>query len=149
MRLGEILNLQWTDIDLERKLIRVGDREGFTTKSKRARVIPMNDQLIEIMWSRKSSAASELVFHRKGQKLREEFVSKKFKHFARRAGLEERVRFHSMRHTFASWLVQDGVSLYEVQKLLGHSNIAVTQVYSHLQPGQLHATVNRLSLPLN
>ncbi len=46
-------------------------------------------------------------------------------------------------------LVQDGVSLYEVQKLLGHSNIAVTQVYSHLQPEGLHATVNKISVQLN
>jgi integrase/recombinase XerD len=57
---------------------------------------------------------------------------------------DKNLHFHSLRHTFASWLVQDGVSLYEVQKLLGHSSIAVTQVYSPLQPEQLHATVNRI-----
>ncbi len=46
--------------------------------------------------------------------------------------------------TIAVWLVQDGVSIYEVQKLLGHSGIAVTQVYSHLRLESLHATVNRI-----
>jgi site-specific recombinase XerD len=60
-----------------------------------------------------------------------------------------RLHLHSLRHTFASWLVQDGVSLYEVQKLLGHSSIAVTEIYSHLQPEQLHETVNRLKVSLN
>jgi site-specific recombinase XerD len=49
----------------------------------------------------------------------------------------------------AGQLVQDGVSLYEVQKLLGHSNIAVTQVYSHLQPEQLHNTVNKIHISMN
>jgi len=57
--------------------------------------------------------------------------------------------FFNLGHTFASWLVQDGVSLYEVQKLLGHSNIAVIQMYSHLQPEGLHSTVNRITIPSN
>jgi site-specific recombinase XerD len=78
------------------------------------------------------------------------WVSHKFKYYVYEARFsDDRLHFHSLRHTFASWLVQDGVSLYEVQKLLGHSSIAVTQVYSHLQPEQLHATVNRLKVGLN
>jgi len=149
MRLGEILNLQWTDIDLIRKVIRVGNRDGFTTKSKKGRNIPVSDQLAELMQSRKARASSELVFHINGKLLRDEFVSKRFKHFVRKAGLNDKLHFHSLRHTFASWLVQDGVSLYEVQKLLGHSNITVTQVYSHLQPEKLHSTVNRIKISVN
>jgi site-specific recombinase XerD len=54
-----------------------------------------------------------------------------------------------MRHAYASWLVQKGASLYEVQKLLGHSSIAVTQIYAHLAPSQLHETVNRIQLDLD
>ena len=73
----------------------------------------------------------------------------KLKKYVTEIGLDGKLHFHSFRHTFASWLVQDGVSLYEVQKLLGHSNIAVTQVYSHLQPEGLHSTVNKISLTLN
>jgi site-specific recombinase XerD len=76
--------------------------------------------------------------------------SKSFKTYARNAlGSATKLHFHSLRHTFATWLVQDGVSLYEVQKLLGHSNISVTEIYSHLQPEQLHGTVNRLQIALN
>jgi site-specific recombinase XerD len=68
-----------------------------------------------------------------GKKLLESWVSHKFKYWVYEAKLpNDKLHFHSLRHTFASWLVQDGVSLYEVQKLLGHSNIAVTQAYSHL-----------------
>ena len=76
-------------------------------------------------------------------------VAKVFKKYAKKAALSEQVHFHSLRHTFASWLVQDGVSLYAVQKRLGHSSISVTQVYSHLQPEQLHETVNRLKINVN
>ena len=81
--------------------------------------------------------------------MEKDFISKTFKKCVLDAELDERLHFHSLRHTFASWLVQEGVSLYEVQKLLGHPSSSVTQIYSHLQPEQMHSTVNRIDLPLN
>jgi site-specific recombinase XerD len=62
------------------------------------------------------------------------------------AGLAEELKFHSLRHTFATWLIQESASLYELQKLLGHSDIKTTQMYAHLSASDLHATVNRISL---
>ena len=132
------------------KVLHVRNSATFTTKSKRNRVVPMNEQLWHMMASRKETASCELVFHDNGRRLTKDEVSKRFKKFARGAfGQATKLHFHSLRHTFASWLVQDGVSLYEVQKLLGHSNISVTEVYSHLQPEQLHETVNRIAISLN
>ena len=64
----------------------------------------------------------------------------------KKLGLDKRFGFHSLRHTFAPWLVKEGVSIYEVQKLPGHSSVAVTQVYSHLAASELQGTVNKLSL---
>ncbi|MBI5475218.1 MAG: tyrosine-type recombinase/integrase [Ignavibacteriales bacterium] len=63
--------------------------------------------------------------------------------------LNSKLHFHSLRHTFATWLVQDGVNIYEVQKLLGHSNMKVIEVYSHLVTSKLHSAVNKISLRLN
>ncbi len=74
------------------------------------------------------------------------WVQHLFKRYVRDLKLPERLHFHSLRHTFASWLVQDGATLYEVQKLLGHSSAKVTEVYSHLQPEELHSTVERIRL---
>jgi len=92
----------------------------------------------------------DIPLHKVGVKqLTKDYLSKRFKRYVHIAGMNPKLHFHSLRHTFATWLVQDGVSLYEVQKLLGHSSIAVTQVYSHLQPEQLHATVNRIVVSLN
>ena len=50
---------------------------------------------------------------------------------------KNRVVFHTLRHTFASWLVQEGVSLYVVQRLMGHKSIRMTERYSHLAPDNL------------
>jgi integrase len=53
-------------------------------------------------------------------------------------------RWHDLRHTFASWLIQDGVPLEQVSKLLGHKSLAMTMRYAHLAPNQLHAAVAKL-----
>jgi integrase len=57
---------------------------------------------------------------------------------------DQRLHFHSLRHSFASWLAQKGTSIYEIQKLLGHSDIKTTQIYAHLLPNELHKTVGKL-----
>ena len=90
------------------------------------------------------------MFTLNGKKIYDEWITHAFKKAVVAARLEDgRIHFHSLRHTFASWLVQDGVSLYEVQKLLGHSSTRVTEVYSHLQPEMRHDTVNRIHVNLN
>jgi integrase len=149
LRLGELTALEWDSIDFVRKVVLVRNTQTFTTKSGKNRVVPMNEQLWKLLALRKERATSELVFHTEGRKLEEGFVSKNFKKHVRLAMLNDRLHFHSLRHTFASWLVQDGVSLYEVQKLLGHSSSETTEIYSHLQPEQLHRTVNRISIEMN
>ena len=149
LRLGELVALQWRDVDFVRKVIVVQNSETFTTKSKRIRIVPMNEQLWRTSAVRKESATCALVFHHNNEKLSADWVSKTFKRYVRTAKLSERLHFHSLRHTFATWLVQSGVGIYEVQKLMGHSSIAVTQVYAHLAPSELHSAVNRITLPLN
>ncbi len=149
MRRGELVNLRWQDVDLQRKLIQIQSSPTFRTKQGKRRVVPMSEVVFNLLGSKAQRIRSEYIFHIKGYKINDDHASKKLKKYVGEAKLDPKLHFHSLRHTFASWLVQDGVSLYELQKLLGHSNIAVTQVYSHLQPEGLHSTVNRISLSLN
>jgi site-specific recombinase XerD len=149
MRLGEIVSLRWSQIDLDKKLINVESTEGFTTKSKKCRVIPMNKMVIKLFQRQIKKRACEYVFHLDGKKYLEDHVSKVFKKYVLKSGVNPKLHFHSLRHGFCSVLVQRGVSLYEVQKLAGHSSPSVTQIYSHLQPEQLHSTVNKINLNLN
>jgi integrase len=147
LRLGEITHLQWPQVDFDRKVIAVQSSRTFRTKNGKRRVVPMSDSVHELLKAIRARSDTEYVFSIKGKRISESWVTHRFKKAVVKAGITDDLHFHSLRHTFASWLVQDGVSLYEVQKLLGHSSIAVTQVYSHLQPEQLHATVNRLNVP--
>jgi integrase len=149
MRRGEILNLRWQDVDLRRKLITIQSNPTFKTKQGKRRVIPMSEVVYNMLNGKRVYNIAEYIFHINGTKIYDDHASKKLKNYVSDIGLNGKLHFHSLRHTFASWLVQDGVSLYEVQKLLGHSNISVTQVYSHLQPETLHNTVNKISLQLN
>jgi len=146
MRLNEILHLRWDAVDLINKVIHVENSAGFITKSKRTRKIPMNEEVFQILAHRKECAVCDLVFHKAMRPYDGVKVSKEFKKVVRACKLNDKICFHTLRHTFASWLVQSGTDLYEVQKFLGHSNISVTMIYSHLQIEKRHDTVNRLTI---
>jgi integrase len=150
MRRGEIVNLRWKDINLQKRTILVETNPTFTTKQGKKRIIPLNDTAFYLLQGRYGKENSEYVFTLNGMKIFDQWITHAFKKAVRAAKLEDdRIHFHSLRHTFASWLVQDGVSLYEVQLLLGHSSSRVTEVYSHLQPEMRHDTVNRIHVNLN
>lgn len=74
------------------------------------------------------------------------YFSRKFKKACIAAGLESAIHFHSLRHSFASNLVQKGVPLYTIKELLGHSSIATTEIYSHLNMETLREAVKTLDV---
>jgi integrase/recombinase XerC len=143
MRLGEIVNLRWVDVDVAAGVIRLTNREGFSTKNRRSRQIPLNSTVTEMLT--KLPKRGEHVFvGRKGNKLNAGWVSRKFKFFVRAAGLPEGIHFHSLRHSFASWLVQSQVSLFNVKEILGHRNMSTTLVYAHAASEQLKESVRSI-----
>jgi integrase/recombinase XerD len=149
MRLGEIVNLVWDCVDFKRKVIVVKNINGFTTKNKKERIIPMNSVLHRLLIDRfnqdKSVKNLEYVFYRTREiKLNENYISKKFKKAVREAGLRESIHFHTLRHSFASNLIQKGASVFVVKELLGHEDIKTTQIYSPLQTENLVDAVSLL-----
>jgi len=77
-------------------------------------------------------------------KFNSDYVTKKFKDAVRLSIINQEVHFHTLRHSFASNLVQKGVSLYVVKELLGHEDIKTTQIYAHLRRENLFEAVNLL-----
>ena len=148
MRSGEITSLTWDSVDLRRRIIMVENKKDFRLKTTRPRGVPMNDWVFKFLASRERKTGLVFTFP-DGRRLRVGYVGHKFKRIVRAAGLSEKIHFHSLRHTGASWLVQVGVSIYAVQKLLGHSTINVTQVYSHLEVEGLFQSIGRISVGLD
>ena len=149
MRLGEILNMKWNWLDFQKNIITVQCTDGFTTKSKKERIIPISSTLRNVLLNQFPKVIdvdkNNFIFVRTtGIKLNENFISKQFKKSVRAAGLDDKIHFHTLRHSFASMLVQRGVSLYVVKELLGHEDLSTTQIYSHLQSQNLKDAVNLL-----
>lgn len=145
LRRGEIVNLRWTDVDLERNLIIVRSSVSYQTKAGKIRNVPLNSAAKSILETR--GRVAEFVFPgKRGGRLNGNFIRARFKKAVRDCGLEPILHFHSLRHTFASLLVQRGISLYHVQKLLGHSSTRVTEIYAHLSGAELQPSVDKLSI---
>lgn len=145
MRLNELTNLKWQSVDFETKKIKVQITKTFTTKNKKERIIPISDLIFEDLLVSKINSNSDYVFSNpKGYKYNNDFVTHRFKYSVRTAELSESIHFHTLRHSFASNLVQKGVSLYIVKELLGHQNISTTQIYSHLNNSSLVSAIGLL-----
>jgi integrase len=141
MRRGELLRLQWVDVDFQHGLIHVRDSKNGT-----GRRIPMNGVVAETMRTLKgNAAAAEHVFRLPpkmgGGPLKDPRWG--FEEAVRRAGLEQ-VCFHTIRHSFASHLVMRGVNLKAVQELMGHKTFAMTLRYAHLSPAHAMDAVRSL-----
>jgi len=107
-------------------------------------MIPLNKTAVDILSKRKKLYNSNLVFTISGCRIQQDYIVHNFKKYIRIAGLRDELHFHSLRHTFATWLVQKGVSIYKVSKLLGHADVKTTQIYASLMLDDLQNTVDIL-----
>lgn len=153
-RINEILNLKWNCIDFSGRNISIRNDETFTTKSMKERIIPINNYFFENLRNRlpkvnKINNDDYVFTDSKGKKFWADTVSKLFngavRETSKHINLESSIHFHTLRHRFASCLIQRGVSLYEVSKLLGHSDIKVTEIYAHLKPDNIRNAVELLN----
>jgi site-specific recombinase XerD len=146
MRQAELLAMRWNWIDFDRRTITIQNAEGFTTKSKRVRVVPLANEAYTILLGRRERTQAGTIRIFEGLRMTPGHVTFKVKQTIRRAGLPENLHFHSLRHTYASWLVQGGVSLYQVAKLLGHANTSTAEIYAHLITDDMHKVLAPLQL---
>ncbi|MCK5457686.1 MAG: site-specific integrase, partial [Melioribacteraceae bacterium] len=128
MRQMGLLTLTWQQINFNDKMIML-DNRSHVTKSKRIRSIPMNQTVVDTLSRRQLTTPNGTVFHFL-EIAKQNNISHKFKHFVLQAGLNPKYHFHTLRHTFASWLIQEDVSIYYVSKLLGHADIKTTEIYA-------------------
>ncbi len=147
LRAGEIFRLAWADVDFSRGTLLIRD-----TKSGKDRAAYMTPEIKDMLkrQPRSGGNGSELIFKdKKGGKIKE--ISSTFDRVIVRLGwndgLEDRrhkVCFHSLRHSFASQLVEGGTNLHVVRELLGHSTLRMTERYSHVSAGLARRAVQGL-----
>jgi len=148
LRLREICHLRWSAVNLAEGTLTVKASGDFQPKSGHERVVYVAGEALEVLqrFSReRTREGDDFVFKgANGDKLAPDYVSKRFRHFRRLARLPENIHFHSLRHTYASWLVMAGVDLYRVKELMGHASIQTTMRYAHLAPDTLKSVVERV-----
>lgn len=150
LRFGEVAALTWGCVLLKRGVLYVID-----TKSGHDRHVPMTSRLRDLFESLPAGGAGDLVFPARDGKVMTEAPSS-FRAAVKDSGLNDgitnkklRASFHTLRHTYASRLVQSGASLYHIQRLLGHSTPLMTARYSKLADGDLHQAVKKMELAKN
>ena len=140
-RLNEALSARWDQVDIDRRVWKI---PASNSKSKRIRSVPLNDSAISVLKQLDTEGRFDNVFINRQTGKPYTTISKVWGRLRKKAGLEH-FTLHSARHQYASFLVNAGRTLYEVQQILGHSNPSVTQRYAHLSTKALQDAADSAS----
>lgn len=135
-RKREVLDAKWQDFDIERSTWRIP-----VTKSGKARHVPLSDGALAVLSSLPINRHSAFVFANPATNKPYVSVYYSWNTARHQAGLSD-VRMHDLRHSFASLLINSGRTLYEVQHILGHTQVKTTQRYAHLSQDTLLDAAN-------
>lgn len=144
LRAGEIFDLKWGNVDLDQDMMILMD-----TKSGKNRTVHLTQKAKHVLENLPKGKTGDFVFtDRAGERIKD--ISNAFMSAVNKLKLNEgvtdrrsKVIFHTLRHTYASWLVQQGVDLYTVKELMGHSTLAMTERYSHLRKENLTNAIKK------
>lgn len=154
LRRGEVAGLCWDKINFNNNLIeisRIRDRNGLSNRTKTIkskRFIPMNitvrEHLLELRESsRYANDKNGIVFvDEVGIPFDVDHLYRDFRNFQKKLGIKSFYRFHDLRHTFASHFMMNNGNIYDLQKILGHTSLEMTQRYAHLAPEHLVQAAN-------
>ena len=144
-RLNEALKATWSQIDREQRVWKI---PASNSKSKRIRSVPLNDVALEVLRKLDTEGQFDHLFINRQTDKPYGTIMKVWSRLRKAAGVPH-LRIHDLRHQFASFLVNSGRSLYEVQQILGHSDPSVTQRYAHLSSKSLQAAANTASVAIS
>lgn len=142
LRLGETLGLLPSDIDSQRMMIRIDQGKG-----RKDRYVMLSPTLLETLrtyWRAFQPVRWLFEGRPAGNPLSPSTAEKVFTAAAGRAGITKGVSFHSLRHAFATHLLEDGTNIRVIQALLGHRSLTTTQVYTHVAQTYVNATTSPL-----
>lgn len=141
LRISEVISLEFKNIDYDECIIRV------MGKGSKERIVPINDYAIKYLKEYIDNYRPELVkneinnyifLNNHGRMLTRQGIFKMIKNYAALKNIKKTIGPHTLRHTFATHLLENGADLRVIQELLGHSDISTTQIYTHLTKEALH-----------
>lgn len=144
LRKGELINLVWDNVDItdDREQIIIASNDGWKSKTGKSRIVPLNRKAVDILNKFKNKNKTYVFTNKKNGKILPDKPYHALKKALELLRLEGDI--HKLRHTFAAHLVMKGVNIYDVSKLLGHTDIKTTEVYAHLAPEYLKKVVDIL-----
>jgi len=145
LRVSELVKLRCEDVDLEQDMLKVAKGKG-----GKFRKIPLHQEL-KLQLQRYLTAAPALIngylfCNKEGAQISADYVHYMMGEYARKAGLKRKVTPHLLRHSFATKLYREGIGLPTLGKLLGHSSIRSTAVYTHTDLKHLQEAVGLLNV---
>ena len=143
-RLNEALSAKWGQFGRGNRVWRI---PAATSKSKKVRSVPLNDSALDVIAQLDTEGSFEHLFINRRTGLPYTTIMKVWSRIRAEAGVPF-LRIHDLRHQYASFLVNSGRTLYEVQQILGHSDPSVTQRYAHLSTESLQAAANSASVAI-
>ncbi len=141
-RLNEAMQAKWDQLDLEKSLWRI---PATNSKSKKTRSVPLNVSALWVLEQLWTKGKHPYLFVNEATQKPFVTITRAWYRLRAKAGIEN-LRVHDLRHSFASFLVNGGRSLYEVQQILGHSDPKVTMRYAHLSTKALQEAANAASV---
>jgi integrase/recombinase XerD len=143
LRLSECINLQYSDLDLN-------DGTGWVRLGKGAkdRIFIVSDMFKKDLLAymeKKGAGGKGYIFVVNGRKMSPRGIQHAIKVSAQRAGIDKPVHVHTLRHSFATHLLENGVDIRKIQKLLGHSNLQTTQIYTQVS----NEEIKKIKSPLD
>ena len=149
LRCGEMLALEWADIDLTKRqlCVRQSDWNGQvgTTKSGRIRYVPLTQRLAATLAEHRHLRSKRVLCQDNGDPFTRQIVQNRMRLAAKRANVRKGI--HILRHTFCSHLAMRGAPVRAIQELVGHADLSMTQRYMHLSPATLDAAIKLLDRP--
>ena len=132
LRIGEIANLRVEDIDS--KNMRVFIREGKGNKERYTMLSKQSLEMLRVYWSkyRQNKRRGRIFLSESGEAITVGVIREHFRKYRRKAKLSEKVTMHTLRHCYATNLIENGATLIQVKELIGHSNIRSTMEYIHV-----------------
>lgn len=141
LRVSEIVNLKKEDLNFDEKLIKIN-----LAKGKKDRFVKIPESIIEELKGYCKINNSDILFpSNRGGRLTKDTIQKVVQNSAKKAGIKKRVYPHLLRHSFATHLLEQGTDLRIIQKLLGHSDIKTTQIYTRIS----QASIKNIKSPLD